>query len=205
MSLPQSLTTPTRFSKYLAILVFVTLPFIGFLLGVRYQEVFMQSEKMQEESNLLIERTPTPTPLAIPTVDPSVTANWKTYSGKYFSFKYPSTWIEQAGPKDGEEDIGFRISPNAVFGASYYINESYEQGIRDFEDRKSSKLKIDAREATRFELTDAPSVLPSGYSIISFVVKGLGNTSYSIGFNGDRKDIEDQLITQILSTFQFSN
>ena len=46
-------------------------------------------------------------------------------------------------------------------------------------------------------------VLPLSSSIISFVVKGTGDTSYYIVFNGDRKDITDELINQILSTFKF--
>lgn len=38
MSLPKSLTTVTTFSKFLALFLFILLPFAGFYFGIRYQE-----------------------------------------------------------------------------------------------------------------------------------------------------------------------
>lgn len=38
MNLPKSLTTVTPFSKYLAMFLFIILPFVGFYLGMRYQK-----------------------------------------------------------------------------------------------------------------------------------------------------------------------
>lgn len=95
MNLPKELTTVTKLSKYLAMVVFIALPFVGFFLGVRYQEMMDLSKRQQEESNLAIPRAPTPTPIAIPTVDPSITANWKTYNDNKdgFSVKYDSSSI----------------------------------------------------------------------------------------------------------------
>jgi len=149
---------------------------------------------------------PTPTPVVVATPTPDPTANWETYRGKHFSFKHPRDWTDNTGPAvnypDNLEVIGLRISPNAVFEASYK-NYSYEKNVQGLAHRKSSKLTISSREATRFEVTGSGEPLPSGFSIISFVVKGTGNTSYSIDFNGDRKNITEELINQILSTFKF--
>lgn len=64
--LPKSLTTITRFSKTVALILFIALPFIGFYLGIKYQKAI------------------TPTEISDPT------ANWQTYSDSSLSFKYPS-------------------------------------------------------------------------------------------------------------------
>jgi len=95
MKLPKELTTVTKLSKYLAMVVFIALPIVGFFLGMRYQETMDLAKHQQMEANLLIPRAPTPTPIPIPTVDPSITASWKTYrSTTYgFEFKYPPTWF----------------------------------------------------------------------------------------------------------------
>jgi len=101
MNLPKELTTVTKLSKYLALFLFIALPFVGFFLGVRYQEMMDLSKRQQEKSTLAIPRIPTLSPaealakegnsIAIPTVDPSITANWKTYirPDMKIKFKYP--------------------------------------------------------------------------------------------------------------------
>lgn len=133
------------------------------------------------------------------------TSSWRTYSGKYFTFKYPSTWTDNTGPAsnypENLEAIGLRIGI-AVFEADFK-NYSYEKGLEMNKDRKSQSLIVDGKEATKFEYIGQGDVLPEDYSIISVVVKGLDEKSYLIGFNGPRKDITDELINQILSTFKF--
>ncbi len=103
MNLPKELTTVTPLSKYLAIVVFVLFPILGFFLGMKYQELMNLSKRQEMEENLTITRAPTPTPFAIPTVDPSITANWKTYANSQFEFtlRYPAEWkIAEAKEKD---------------------------------------------------------------------------------------------------------
>jgi len=136
------------------------------------------------------------------------TANWKTYKGKYFSFKYPASWTEETGPAssypENLEAIGLRIGI-AVFEADYK-NYSYEEKLQNFKGnnpQKIKELKVAGREATKFEYIGQGDVLPSDYSVISVLVKGSNDKSFLIGFNGPRKDITDELIDQILSTFRF--
>ena len=80
MQLPKSLTTVTTFSKILAGVLFVTLPLVGFYLGMEYEK----------------ELTPKSSPIVRSTPKSSTdsTADWKTYRiEKYeFEFKYPSDW-----------------------------------------------------------------------------------------------------------------
>ncbi|CAN5157878.1 hypothetical protein BH09PAT2_BH09PAT2_10960 [soil metagenome] len=54
MTLPRELTTVTLFSKILAAIFFITLPFIGFLLGVNYQVNKQMSLQSQPNQNLLV-------------------------------------------------------------------------------------------------------------------------------------------------------
>ena len=132
------------------------------------------------------------------------TANWKSYSGNFFSFRYPYDWVDNTGPAssypDNLEVIGLRISPNAVFEASYQ-NYSYQENIQ--RQGISEKLIVAGKEAMKFRQDGIGETLPVGFSIISAVVEGSESRSYNIVFNGDRKDITEELISQILSTFKF--
>lgn len=95
MKLPKELTTVSPVSKFLAFVVFVTFPFLGFIYGMKYQEL-VDFNKFQEASYAIrnVKRLPTPTP------DP--TANWKTYENQEynFQFKYPSTYENTGKPED---------------------------------------------------------------------------------------------------------
>lgn len=58
MPLPKKFTTVTTFSKIVALILFIALPFIGFLLGIRYQQFkgelscqYLQLEAVQNTKN----------------------------------------------------------------------------------------------------------------------------------------------------------
>lgn len=155
------------------------------------------------------EQNTKPLPDSLPENTINEATNWKTYNGKYFSFNYPYSWSDNTNHYSSNnpnilEEVGLRISPNAVLEVSY-INDSYEEQTQSLVGRKSSSLKILDREAMRFELEGSGHPLPKGFSIISFVVKGQKDTSYSIVFNGDKKDITEELIGDILNSFKFTN
>lgn len=63
MKLPHTLTTITPFSKLLTLIIFVTLPFLGFFIGIKYQKAVdnMQIVTLQEEI-MKEKKIPTPTP-----------------------------------------------------------------------------------------------------------------------------------------------
>ena len=94
MNIPKELNTIAPLSKYLAMVVFISLPFVGFFLGMRYEEKLDLAKRQEMEANLSIPRSPKPTPIEIPWVDPLITADWKTYTNtKYgFLFKYSNLW-----------------------------------------------------------------------------------------------------------------
>jgi hypothetical protein len=57
--LPESLTTITPLSKTLALVLFILLPFIGFFLGVRYQQ---HCQSAYSPPVIINQATPIPTP-----------------------------------------------------------------------------------------------------------------------------------------------
>ncbi len=63
MKLPKSWTTVTPFSKTLAFVLFITLPFVGFYLGMKYQQGSSLSNYQSQPISL--------TPTVVPTVLPS--------------------------------------------------------------------------------------------------------------------------------------
>lgn len=83
MKLPKELTTVTTLSKTIALIMFVTMPIIGFFLGMRYQETLDLISRLEAP----IRPIPTPTP----TIN---TTNWKTYTiPNIATFKYPPSYI----------------------------------------------------------------------------------------------------------------
>lgn len=48
MKLPKELTTVTPLSKTIALVLFMLLPFLGFLIGFKYQEGIMREEQMYQ-------------------------------------------------------------------------------------------------------------------------------------------------------------
>jgi hypothetical protein len=86
--LPSWLTTVTPFSKYLAMALFILLPFTGFYLGIKYQEKVTVIPPVVSE----IQKTTIQTPTHVST------AGWKTFTDKFvgfgFAIKYPSDYYQ---------------------------------------------------------------------------------------------------------------
>jgi hypothetical protein len=49
MPLPKELTTVTLFSKYLAMILFVAFPFVGFFVGIQYQSKIDQAKQQNNQ------------------------------------------------------------------------------------------------------------------------------------------------------------
>jgi hypothetical protein len=108
MTLPKSITTVTKFSKFLALVMFILLPFIGFFFGMAYQ---MQIDGVQKVSNPVNYPNPSPTPTPTPTLSPNPDplANWKTFTNEKlgFSFKYPENYLI-VSENDNTVTLGFK-------------------------------------------------------------------------------------------------
>src|SRR3989339_1754513 len=83
MTLPKSLTTVTSFSKILATVLFITLPFLGFYLGMEYEKTVIPNlpEWVTSQSTQ--------------TLPSGTTTGWKTYTNKLYEYsvKYPKDSI----------------------------------------------------------------------------------------------------------------
>lgn len=49
MSLPKELTTVTRFSKIMAITLFITLPILAFVFGMNYQKLLINTNQLENQ------------------------------------------------------------------------------------------------------------------------------------------------------------
>lgn len=100
MKLPKYLTTVTIFSKYLALVLFILFPIIGFYFGRYYQTgIVITTAKIS--------------PYIIPPSQKKI-IEWKTYKSQIdsLSFEYPSNWkIEIISQNRYAEDLSF-TSPN---------------------------------------------------------------------------------------------
>jgi len=109
--LPKWLITVTPFSKYLAMVLFIVLPFVGFYLGMKYQEkVTIMSQVVSEFQKITI---PSPT---VTQVD---IASWKTYINKNygFSFKYPQNYfIKDDSSKSSPLALSIQDRSNLISG-----------------------------------------------------------------------------------------
>jgi hypothetical protein len=133
--LPKSLTTVTTFSKILAMILFVVLPFLGFYLGIKYQEGIQiktyqsfsttttkfsgrtctMEVKLCPDGSYVSRTGPncefSPCPGVTSSSAKSEITNWKTYTNiKYgFSVKYPNTMLlidcSNFWPKDNTPNV----------------------------------------------------------------------------------------------------
>ena len=83
MKLPKSVTTVTPFSKFIALILFIALPFGGFYAGIKYEQAVQTIN------------TPVPTPYNVFSAAPAMTNSWKTYTIDILriQFQYPSDWF----------------------------------------------------------------------------------------------------------------
>jgi len=66
MKLPKELTTVTPLSKNIALLLFATLPIVGFLMGMRYQQAVTQPQNIPQTIAVPSVANPSPAP-SVPT------------------------------------------------------------------------------------------------------------------------------------------
>lgn len=90
--LPTWLITVTPFSKALAMILFIILPFVGFYLGLKYQQnLSIYTGSMIQVSTSIPKLTPTPQSAS------NDILNWKTFKSNIegFTLKYPEDWSKE--------------------------------------------------------------------------------------------------------------
>jgi hypothetical protein len=97
------LFTITTFSKLLAMILFIALPFLGFYLGMQYQQKVTITTPVVSE----VQKTAIPTPTPIVLVSPLESSSWNTYTNNKIGFqiKYPLTFDRPTLPS------GYPLAP----------------------------------------------------------------------------------------------
>lgn len=197
----------------------------GYFLGVNKQQ---PSQPPTQPSQSLPTPTPTPTstPLIIPTTDPLITANWKTYANIAFkySFKYPPDWRLPQKDVYGKVPQGNRVlvsSPDPVGTGQYpdklnpdsltvgvyilsktpEIAEYWKKGLKNAKDTTVDGLKAQTGISFSGTASDMSPEDPSSHNwttIIDYDSK-IYNISAS-PLNSKKIDI----YYKILSTFKFT-
>lgn len=218
MKLPKELTTVTKLSKYLAMLLFIALPIVGFLLGTKYQQKVMIETK---NTNLSISQ-PVPTPswsiIRYKSLTPikTLSSGWKTYNApaNCFSFSIPGNWevtYDQTGkPKSKDCYLaGIFIRARFMEGANeYYFTSSIGQGGRGLAPNEYVVEKpaiISGHSYSIITITYYGQSQP--YDIIAFPDAKYFKVLPAIGMRIPSTNTEHylNLFDQILATFRFSN
>jgi hypothetical protein len=115
--LPEFLTTVTPLSKFIAMTLFIILPFVGFYFGYKYGQLTLP---------LLL---PIPTIFPKPTISPNI-STWKTYTNpKYgYSIKYPPNLQPITYPGDVSTHF-FNKTTNPE--ATYVSEQSFNIDVLD--------------------------------------------------------------------------
>jgi hypothetical protein len=213
--LPQWLTTVTLFSKLLAMSLFIILPFLGFYLGMQYQQKLTVTTPVVSEVQKTVIPTPTPTPGSIDIL------NWKTYTNvKYnFTFKY----LPDLNPKETAESsygdarrLRIDLVNNKTIAYSVEVLNAGSQNINDFMSNGfyqqvgsgPSHIKKDVinnQTVYRFfmevpdtnGLSGTPNILFQNNSIAIVI-------SASLKEGNPEEILNDKALNEIASTFRFT-
>lgn len=197
----------------LSILLVISCLIAGFF---AYQTQKLAKELQEIKSQKSVIPTPTPLVFSEPTTDPTV--DWKTYSNKLFTFKYPSSWDTHMIGENANSTI--MVAPkekvdtvkqiSGGFGGGTFLTLTISTKIEppkwtsdEYWIVTSQEIIIDGLVGTKYDIDviqDLPG-LAKGDKTISIVIKkdttyiqiDLLDKSYKTEFN------------QILSTFKFTN
>ncbi|HUD09865.1 MAG TPA: hypothetical protein VMR77_03650 [Patescibacteria group bacterium] len=208
-TLHRYLFTVTAFSKLLALSLFIILPFLGFYLGMQYQQKVTVATPVVSE----VQKPPTPTPTPSSTI--GSTTNWKTYTNTtpVFSFTYPSNYAvdnrsKQFPPstlfvEDMSKQVGYEGGGNINPYFTISINPS-TVSITDYVNNKNNNLtylSTQSVSANTFIVTTETHGAGCG-SGNQYLLKS-GDFIISLANNAKCYGISDGIFNQILSTLKF--
>lgn len=159
MNLPKEVTTVTTFSKIIGGLVFVLLPFIGFFLGMKYQE--MSGDKPAYRDTLRIAISPQPSSSAA-TGEPTDVTTRAPLSLK-LTVPASATYTLDGTPTDGDRGITITLPSGTVLslcmGCQALIKECEADNAC-----VTTSVEIGTLFASMYVLKDTPGKI-AGYDL----------------------------------------
>ncbi|MFZ3301700.1 MAG: hypothetical protein WA152_03245 [Microgenomates group bacterium] len=197
----------------------ISISIAGFF-AYQTQQLVKELTALKSQEKVLDTSEPTSEPVATESSEIDPTADWKTYSGDIFSFKYPNDWnyyqpkVEgdvlrlYIAPKDTITDISEMFSRGGGFGGGKFLTMTMSEVDEvppyksdEYQKFTSSIYKLDSVKATEYfaeALLDMLG-LDAGDKTETIVFKK-GNKNYMVSLvDYQYKTIFDQ----ILSTFKF--
>lgn len=207
MALPPSLTTVTPISKFLAMLLFITLPFAGFYLGMQYGKISTTSTiYLAKNKGLAIQPPISPTLSSIP-------SSWKTFTNTQFhySFRYPEDYI-----------VGTSHDPMGVYETTItnVASGDFASGKRNVEDKDVFNMVIvnpystdttlsqikethKLQNVQPYTIDGEPAIIIPSPLVVS-VIMAHNQKEYSFNL-GSGNSIYKDYFYQILSTLKFTD
>lgn len=206
MKLSKQLTTLTPLSKFLAMALFIILPFAAFYLGTSYQKTISKNTSLTQG----------------PATD---TANWKTYTNMNFrySLAYPNDWYVIEPGNDGTKSVNIKnysgselteeetknmsISPNKINITIGLYDEKIEknQSLTDFlkaTNNWNSAMFGEPTSIEQIKIGGKPA-LKLNYGSKFYVFSDGTDVFYSY-FNPEDSH-QSPIFDQILTTIKFLN
>lgn len=185
---------------------------IIFLLANSSVLVYKYYQLKQQVAQTPASPIPNPSAAASPVVNP--TANWKTYTGDGFSFKYPAQWDINPLPWDDSQllDKGILVSDDQGPNEDQISLEISSTKLSDVAFpgcKQTQQILLDNVAASRCEITQEISAergIVYNPPIISKIVyiEALHNgLYYIISLTFDQTSDKFKILDQILSTFEF--
>lgn len=216
--MPASLTTVTTFSKIIAMVLFILLPFGGFYFGMTYQQRISSATQVYSPTHAINPKlTFTQQPTSTTSAQPSDgTTNWKTYTNPKFGFQLKSPENTQVNEKsDGvdiivEPGVSMSVGSGALFRVEV-INNSQNLSLEDVHKAYVHYAcnTENGGKCERVTINGYGALKASGFVTIVgneayYIQKGVNVFRLTWQYNGDDKR-QIEIGSQILSTFKFTN
>jgi len=178
--------------------------------------LFWQNTKLRQQiSQLTTQPSPSPTPLVSPKPSANTeTADWKTYTGDGFSFKYPAQWdinplpwddsqllnngiLLSDGQRPNEDQISLEISSTKMSDVMFPGCKQIQQVLLD--NVAASRCEITQEISAERGIVYNPPII----SKIVYIEALHNGLYYIISLTFDQTSDKFKILDQILSTFEF--